>query len=189
MRLLTAGLQVRVLLAEPGSEDNPQGLFAMGYMSTSCILGQPTSIIQGSHPTDQRERAAMNEKLCSTFEKNGGAALIGTDVLACHPEPARTKLSALPESGLRNVYTIEKAGIKKLIFQSPWYEMESMPGLLRCRPRYRKLHFIGDSSTFPRKSFQCNDSSLIASGWSVPSVACRLASLCCIMRTPIHSPA
>ena len=64
---------------------------------------------------------AMNDKSCATFEKDGGANLIGTNVLACHPEPAREKLSALLESGSPNVYTIEKAGIKKLIYQSPWY--------------------------------------------------------------------
>lgn len=65
---------------------------------------------------------AMNEKSCTTFEKEGGANLIGTDVLICHPEPARTKLLALLESASSNVYTIEKAGIKKLIYQSPWYK-------------------------------------------------------------------
>ncbi len=64
----------------------------------------------------------MNGKSCATFEKDGGAKLIGTNVLACHPEPARAKLSALLGSGLPNIYTIEKAGIKKLIYQSPWFK-------------------------------------------------------------------
>ena len=64
---------------------------------------------------------AMNDKSCKSFEEDGGAALIGTNVLDCHPEPARTKLAELLASGSANVYTIEKAGVKKLIFQSPWY--------------------------------------------------------------------
>jgi PAS domain-containing protein len=63
----------------------------------------------------------MNDRACATFETDGGAALIGTNVLACHPEPARTKLAELLRSGSPNVYTIEKGGIKKLIFQSPWF--------------------------------------------------------------------
>lgn len=65
---------------------------------------------------------AMNNKSCATFESDGGANLIGTSALACHPEPARTKLADLLSSGKANVYTIEKGGIKKLIYQSPWYK-------------------------------------------------------------------
>lgn len=38
----------------------------------------------------------------------------------CHPEPARSKLRGLLESGGSNVYTIEKGGVRKLIYQAPW---------------------------------------------------------------------
>ena len=64
---------------------------------------------------------AMNAKAVTTFAAAGGVALIGTNVLDCHPEPARTKLLQLLESGEQNIYTIEKDGIHKLIYQSPWY--------------------------------------------------------------------
>jgi transcriptional regulator with PAS, ATPase and Fis domain len=64
---------------------------------------------------------AMNEKAVSTFESDGGAALIGTNLLECHPEPARSKVAEMLESGSPNVYTIQKAGVKKLIYQSPWF--------------------------------------------------------------------
>ncbi len=64
----------------------------------------------------------MNERARRTFEADGGAALIGTNVLDCHPEPARTKLRDLLASGRVHVYTIEKKGIKKLIYQAPWFE-------------------------------------------------------------------
>jgi PAS domain-containing protein len=64
----------------------------------------------------------MNERAAETFQSEGGRALIGTDVLACHPEPARTKLGRLLASNQRNVYTVEKRGVKKLIYQSPWFE-------------------------------------------------------------------
>ncbi len=53
--------------------------------------------------------------------QEGGRQLIGTNILDCHPEPARSKLRELLQSGRTNVYTIEKKGQWKLIFQSPWY--------------------------------------------------------------------
>jgi hypothetical protein len=63
----------------------------------------------------------MNERSAETFQKYGGKDLIGKNLLDCHPEPARSKLVQLLETGESNVYTIEKNGIKKLIYQAPWY--------------------------------------------------------------------
>jgi hypothetical protein len=65
---------------------------------------------------------AMNDRAIATFAKDGGAALIGTNLLDCHPEPARSKLVSLLAAGAPNVYTIEKQGVRKLIYQSPWYD-------------------------------------------------------------------
>jgi transcriptional regulator with PAS, ATPase and Fis domain len=62
----------------------------------------------------------MNDKAAQTFAKDGGRDLLGKNVLDCHPEPARSKLAALMAAGQANVYTIEKNGVKKLIYQSPW---------------------------------------------------------------------
>jgi len=64
----------------------------------------------------------MNDKALRTFQEQGGAALIGTNMLDCHPEPARTKTRELLDSRRTNVYTIEKRGQKKLIYQAPWYQ-------------------------------------------------------------------
>ncbi len=63
----------------------------------------------------------MNDKAAATLEKDGGRGLIGKNLLDCHPEPARTKVDEMLRSHARNVYTIEKNGVKKLIFQSPWF--------------------------------------------------------------------
>jgi PAS domain-containing protein len=52
----------------------------------------------------------MNEKAVRSFEKEGGAALIGTNLLDCHPEPARTKTRELLDTRRTNVYTIAKRG-------------------------------------------------------------------------------
>jgi transcriptional regulator with PAS, ATPase and Fis domain len=64
----------------------------------------------------------MNDKAAESFRTDGGRALIGTNALDCHPEPARTKMKRLLETGETNAYTIEKKGVKKLIYQAPWYE-------------------------------------------------------------------
>lgn len=64
----------------------------------------------------------MNDRAAQVFAADGGRALIGRNALDCHPEPARTKLRNLLESGKPNVYTIEKKGVRKLIYQAPWYE-------------------------------------------------------------------
>ena len=48
-----------------------------------------------------------------------GQELIGSNVLDCHPEPARSMLD-----------TIEKNGRKKLIYQIPWYEKGEYMGFL-----------------------------------------------------------
>jgi len=63
----------------------------------------------------------MNDRAVKTYQDQGGEKLIGTNMLDCHPEPARTKTQRLLETRHANVYTIEKGGVKKLIFQTPWY--------------------------------------------------------------------
>ncbi|MCX6065648.1 MAG: diguanylate cyclase [Chloroflexi bacterium] len=64
----------------------------------------------------------MNAKAAKTFEKDGGYDLIGQNMLDCHPEPALTKTARLLAAKEKNVYTIEKNGVKKVIYQSPWYK-------------------------------------------------------------------
>ena len=51
-----------------------------------------------------------------------GRALIGKSILDCHPERARELFEELLRTERLNVYTIEKDGVKKLIYQAPWYE-------------------------------------------------------------------
>ncbi|HAM43443.1 MAG TPA: diguanylate cyclase [Propionibacteriaceae bacterium] len=63
----------------------------------------------------------MNDRSQHMFREEGGAALIGTNVLDCHPEAARAKLKAMLQTQRANVYTIEKKGRKKLVQQTPWY--------------------------------------------------------------------
>ncbi len=73
---------------------------------------------------------AMNDKSAMTFAADGGADLIGKSSLDCHPEPARSKLVDLLREPKANVYTIEKAGVKKLICQTPWYQEGRFSGVV-----------------------------------------------------------
>jgi hypothetical protein len=54
-------------------------------------------------------------------ETVAGRDQIGTNILDCHLEPALSKFKQMLESGQANIYTIEKAGQRKLIYQAPWY--------------------------------------------------------------------
>jgi transcriptional regulator with PAS, ATPase and Fis domain len=72
----------------------------------------------------------MNERSVKTFEADGGADLVGKKILDCHPEPSRTKLAVLLKEKKKNVYTIEKNGVKKLIYQSPWHKNGIYGGLV-----------------------------------------------------------
>ena len=42
---------------------------------------------------------AMNDKSIRTFQDSGGAALIGSNLFDCHPEPSRTRLKELLSAG------------------------------------------------------------------------------------------
>ena len=64
----------------------------------------------------------MNDQSIEAFSADGGASLIGANVLDCHPEPSRSKLKGMMEESRANVYTIQKNGKKKLIYQTPWHK-------------------------------------------------------------------
>jgi transcriptional regulator with PAS, ATPase and Fis domain len=86
----------------------------------------------------------MNEKAAKTFEAEGGRALVGRNVLDCHPGSARAKLQQVLAEGKTNVYTIEKRGVKKLVYQSPWYEEGRYRGFaeLVLEVPYELPHFV-----------------------------------------------
>jgi hypothetical protein len=87
---------------------------------------------------------AMNDKSVRTFESDGGAALIGSSLFGCHPEPSLTKVRELLAAERPNIYTIEKNGIKKLIYQSPWYKEGVYSGFveLSLEIPFEMQHFV-----------------------------------------------
>ena len=72
----------------------------------------------------------MNEKSIKTFEKYGGKDLIGKSLLDCHSPSSRDKIKELLNENKTNAYTIDKNGIKKLIYQTPWYIDSKVAGLV-----------------------------------------------------------
>jgi len=88
----------------------------------------------------------MNDRAAATFQKDGGACLVGKSILDCHPQNARAKLEGMLESATPNCYTIEKKGKRKLIFQSPWYEDGRYRGFVELSIEIpdRLPHFVRD---------------------------------------------
>jgi hypothetical protein len=72
----------------------------------------------------------MNGKSAATFAGDGGASLVGKDLMACHGERSKLIIRRILETEKPNVYTIEKKGVKKLIYQAPWYENGAAAGLV-----------------------------------------------------------
>jgi transcriptional regulator with PAS, ATPase and Fis domain len=63
----------------------------------------------------------MNNKAIEDFQEDGGEKLLGMNLLDCHPKHARARVEEMLHTQKPNYYTIEKHGIKKLIYQTPWY--------------------------------------------------------------------
>jgi len=72
----------------------------------------------------------MNEKSAASFAKDGGYDLIGKNLHDCHKQTSNDKIKEIIHDKKSNVYTIEKNGLKKLIFQSPYYENSEVRGLV-----------------------------------------------------------
>ena len=86
----------------------------------------------------------MNAKSAETFKKEGGKDLIGSNLLDCHPEAARAKLEKMMETRQANVYTIEKKGVKKLVYQTPWYQDGQYKGFVELIVEipFQMPHFV-----------------------------------------------
>jgi uncharacterized protein YndB with AHSA1/START domain len=72
----------------------------------------------------------VNATAAATFADDGGAALVGSNLLDCHPEPSRSLVAGLLASPRVNAYTVEKRGAHKVIYQAPWFEAGVCAGLV-----------------------------------------------------------
>lgn len=65
----------------------------------------------------------MNEKSRATFGEMTGQSMAG-----CHSERSRRKISELLAAGGTNAYTIEKNGVRKMIYQTAWRRNDGSVG-------------------------------------------------------------
>lgn len=89
----------------------------------------------------------MNDKAATNYAKYGGRELIGASLLDHHSGESLEKVRNILERQQPNIYTIEKNGIKKLIYQSPWYEDGEFAGLveLSLEIPFEMPHFVRKS--------------------------------------------
>jgi PAS domain S-box-containing protein len=93
----------------------------------------------------------MNDRAARMFREQGGRALVGSNVLECHPEPARSKLRRMMEERRSNTYTIEKAGRRRLVHQAPWHRDGEYRGFVEIvLPLPGEVpHFVRDEGRAP----------------------------------------
>jgi len=86
----------------------------------------------------------MNNKSASTFSNSGGRELIGSNLRDCHKPGSWEKICDMLKNGSTNSYTIEKNGVKKLIYQTPWYTDGKVSGLVELSMEipFEMEHFI-----------------------------------------------
>lgn len=86
----------------------------------------------------------MNEKSASIFEKYGGKKLLNSSLYDCHNSISLEKIKQMMKGKMTNAYTIEKNGIKKMIFQTPWYENNKVCGMVEFSFEipFEMSHFI-----------------------------------------------
>jgi len=72
----------------------------------------------------------MNDKAAATFAAEGGKDLIGKNLRDCHKPESWQKILTMLQTGEPNIYTIEKQGIRKLIYQQPWFQNGTVAGIV-----------------------------------------------------------
>ena len=76
----------------------------------------------GNHPLYERKRHAAR------FAGHGN--LIGRNLFDCHSPKSQEKIRELLETGGVNAYTIEKKGVRKMIYQTAWKREGVVCGLV-----------------------------------------------------------
>ena len=86
----------------------------------------------------------MNGKSASTFANQGGKLLEGTSLSDCHKPESWLKILEILETGKANCYTIEKNGVKKMIYQAPWFKNGTPAGLVELSMEipFTMSHFV-----------------------------------------------
>jgi hypothetical protein len=88
----------------------------------------------------------MNTEAEELFAGDGGCDLLGRNVLACHPDPARGKLEGMLAGQTANAYLNTEDGEKRFFLQSPWYREGRYAGFVEISFEVPEEipHFIRD---------------------------------------------
>ena len=70
----------------------------------------------------------MNDKAKETFASHGD--LVGKNLMGCHNDRSKEIIRHLLETGGSNAYTIEKNGLRKMIYQTAWKQDGKVAGLV-----------------------------------------------------------
>ena len=65
----------------------------------------------------------MNERSRATFDKDG-RTMLGQNLMPCHSEKSQEKIRHMIATDTVNCYTIDKQGVKKMIYQTPWRDSD-----------------------------------------------------------------
>ncbi len=86
----------------------------------------------------------LNDKAGKTFAKWGGMDLLGKNLFDCHNPHSVKMIKEMMTDDKTNCYTIEKEGIKKIIYQCPWYENKEVMGMVEISIEipFEMPHFI-----------------------------------------------
>jgi PAS domain-containing protein len=72
----------------------------------------------------------LNARAAQVHASEGGRRLVGKNLIDCHPPEAQRKLKKVMAEGRPNVYTIEKNGVRKMIYQSHWRRKGRVAGMV-----------------------------------------------------------
>ena len=72
----------------------------------------------------------MNEGSEKLFEKDGGYAVLGQNVITCHPPGTQEKVRQIYETQSFNIYSITKGGQKHLVYQAPYFIEGEFSGMV-----------------------------------------------------------
>lgn len=65
----------------------------------------------------------MNERSRATFDKDG-RTMLGQNMMPCHSPKSQEKIRHMIATDTVNCYTIDKQGVKKMIYQTPWHDSD-----------------------------------------------------------------
>lgn len=95
----------------------------------------------------------MNDKALSIFASHGD--MRGRNLMPCHSERSKGIMAHMLSSGESNCYTIQKNGIRKMIYQTPWRVEGKVAGLVEISMEipWEMAHYNRDAIPFVPEGF------------------------------------